>query len=42
LPDKNEIEFDLASMFPGLRVTKVIHEEPDPHFFSITPDLTPE
>jgi hypothetical protein len=39
LPGKNEIGFDLRSMFPGLRVTEVTHEEPDPNLFLITADL---
>jgi hypothetical protein len=39
LPGESEMGFDVRSMFPGLRVTEVIHEEPDPHLFLITGDL---
>jgi hypothetical protein len=42
LQSEGEIGFDLASMFPALKVIQVVHEEPDAHLFLITADLKPE
>ena len=39
---EGQIGFDLASMFLGLKVVQVVHEEPDAHLFLITADLKPE
>jgi hypothetical protein len=41
LPGENEIGFDLRSMFPGLEVIEVTHQEPDPSLFLIPPDPKP-
>jgi hypothetical protein len=40
LPSENGVGFDLRSSFPGLEVIEIVHEEPDPHLFVITADLS--